>query len=59
MSDNLAMDEKKEHLGGSVTPTSVETASASMGFDEKQTRALIRKLDWNLVPFLALLYLYA
>lgn len=26
-------------------------------FDQKRTKTLLRKLDWNLVPFLALLYL--
>jgi hypothetical protein len=27
-------------------------------FDQKATRTLLRKLDFHLVPFLALLYLY-
>lgn len=27
-------------------------------FDAQRTKKLLRKLDWNLVPFLALLYLY-
>lgn len=27
------------------------------GFDEKATKALLRKIDWTLIPFLALLYL--
>jgi hypothetical protein len=27
-------------------------------FDELRTKKLLRKLDWHLVPFLALLYLY-
>merc|ERR1711939_352393 len=39
----------------------VETASNSSqeagGFDKKATKRLIRKLDWTLLPFLALLYL--
>lgn len=26
-------------------------------FDVKKTKALLRKLDWHLVPFLSLLYL--
>lgn len=26
-------------------------------FDEKATKRIIRKMDWNLLPFLALLYL--
>ncbi len=28
------------------------------GFDQNMTKKLLRKLDWHLVPFLALLYLY-
>jgi hypothetical protein len=39
----------------------VETASNSsqeaVGFDKKTTKRLIRKMDWALLPFLALLYL--
>ena len=38
----------------------VESASADsqeLGFDEKATKKLIRKIDWFLLPFLALLYL--
>jgi hypothetical protein len=38
----------------------LESASASsqdLAFDEKATRRLIRKIDWTLLPFLALLYL--
>jgi hypothetical protein len=38
----------------------VESGSSSdndLGFDEKSTKALIRKMDWALLPFLALLYL--
>jgi hypothetical protein len=31
--------------------------SDTQGFDEKQTKKLLRKLDIHLVPFLALLYL--
>lgn len=38
----------------------VESGSASsqeIGWTEKQTKALVRKMDWALLPFLALLYL--
>jgi hypothetical protein len=37
----------------------VESSSSSreLGFDEHQTKKLIRKIDWALLPFLALLYL--
>ncbi|RPA85958.1 MFS general substrate transporter [Ascobolus immersus RN42] len=53
-------DEKKDlHIAGDATPSgSVESADSSMGaFDEARTKTLLRKLDWNLVPFLSLLYL--
>ncbi|EXJ80382.1 hypothetical protein A1O1_08526 [Capronia coronata CBS 617.96] len=33
------------------------TNSQELGFDKKATKKLIRKLDWALLPFLALLYL--
>ena len=42
----------------------VETASSGYSsppeesvYDEKATKRIIRKMDWNLLPFLALLYL--
>ena len=38
----------------------VESGSASsqeIGWDEKSTKKLVRKMDWALLPFLALLYL--
>jgi hypothetical protein len=31
--------------------------AASHTFDENATKKLLRKLDWNVVPFLSLLYL--
>ena len=33
------------------------TSSLEFGFDKKTTAKLIRKIDWVLLPFLALLYL--
>jgi len=44
-----------KHVPGDVTPQSIESEEPM--FDEKKTKRLLRKLDWNLVPFLALLYL--
>lgn len=38
----------------------VESGSSSsqeIGYTAKQTKALVRKMDWALLPFLALLYL--
>jgi hypothetical protein len=34
-----------------------EDESASTGFSKKGTRRLLRKMDFSLIPFLALLYL--
>lgn len=38
-------------------PTSNYLESAGPTFDKRNTARLLRKLDWNIVPFLALLYL--
>jgi len=45
-----------KHVDGAVTPDSLESSDGAC-FDEKRTKKLLRKLDWHLVPFLALLYL--
>ena len=39
------------------SPNSTELGEAPR-FDAEQTKTLLRRLDWHLVPFLALLYLY-
>lgn len=39
------------------SPNSTELGEAPR-FDAEQTKALLRRLDWHLVPFLSLLYLY-
>ncbi len=31
----------------------------SQGFDEARTKKLLRKLDWHIIPFMSLIYLYA
>ncbi|KIX97998.1 uncharacterized protein Z520_06077 [Fonsecaea multimorphosa CBS 102226] len=36
---------------------SASSSSPDLGFDLKATKKLIRKIDWTLLPFLALLYL--
>ncbi|CAL3973203.1 hypothetical protein PZA11_005501 [Diplocarpon coronariae] len=43
-----------EDLSSSVAPKSIDDAPQ---FDAQQTKKLLRKLDWHIVPFLALLYL--
>lgn len=40
-------------------PTSNYLESAGPTYDKRNTARLLRKLDWNIVPFLALLYLWA
>ena len=45
---------KPEHIHDSDN-TSLESGTP---FDQATTKKLLRKLDWHLVPFLALLYLY-
>lgn len=42
------------HVTGTSTPEEVEAAPH---FTPAQTKKLLWKMDWNLVPFLALLYL--
>jgi hypothetical protein len=41
-----------------VSSPSIESAEGQR-FDRERTKKLLRKMDWNIVPFLALLYLYA
>ena len=36
----------------------LSSAENAQPFDEAATKRLLRKLDWNIVPFLSLLYLY-
>lgn len=50
-SSDSALSEKRVHLGSSAS-------FEKDGFGEERTKALLRKLDRNIVPFLALLYLY-
>jgi hypothetical protein len=48
--------EKNKDLSGS-TSTDPTTLSAPVPFSQAATKKLLRKLDLNLIPFLALLYL--
>lgn len=50
----------EDHNRKEANIESLESASSSsqdLGFDNKATSRLIRKIDWTLLPFLALLYL--
>lgn len=53
---SIEQKDMAKHAVGDVTPDSLESADRP-GFDPKRTKKLLRKLDWNIVPFLALLYL--
>lgn len=53
--DNLMVPASKEEAVDAVESGS--SSSQELGYDEKQTKKLIRKIDWALIPFLALLYL--
>jgi len=40
-----------------TTPPAYNSEDEGPRFDEARTKKLLRKLDWHIVPFLALLYL--
>ena len=50
----MVPDSKEEEVDAVESGSS---SSQELGYDEKQTKKLIRKIDWALLPFLALLYL--
>ncbi|CUS13534.1 unnamed protein product [Tuber aestivum] len=54
--EGSTIEKEVKHVDGAITPDSLESSDAA-SFDEKRTKKLLRKLDWHLVPFLALLYL--
>jgi len=56
MSEGSTIGKEAKHVDGAVTPDSLESSDGA-SFDEKRTKKLLRKMDWHLVPFLALLYL--
>ena len=63
---SATMDSKTAPPLGEKTVIEVKNPSASnsiditeaQGFDEKATKKLIRRIDWHLIPFLSLIYLY-
>lgn len=42
-----------------IAPPAYAPDDEAPHFDQARTKKLLRKLDWHIVPFLALLYLYA
>ncbi|CAG8949085.1 hypothetical protein HYFRA_00002214 [Hymenoscyphus fraxineus] len=60
--ESIDSDNKKDVSLGEAHKENLSTSSYSLPgtvleFDEARTKTLIRKLDWHIVPFLALLYL--
>jgi hypothetical protein len=53
-----AVDEKKTVVDNGSSDE-LEQGSSSAGYSEIDTKKLIRKIDLVLIPWLALLYLYA
>ncbi len=57
-------DNKKKMVDNAADSTDGEKAGAEVsvvetqGFDEARTRKLLRKLDWHIIPFMSLIYLY-
>lgn len=54
---NAHMYEEKGGVELVETISNGSNNSQELIFDEKETKRLIRKIDWRLLPFLALLYL--
>jgi hypothetical protein len=58
MASSSDKDLALESLRTSGEPPSDDVASmTSGGYDSQRTRRLLRKMDFQLIPFLALLYL--
>ncbi len=55
MEKEAITDVNERSSGSESPPTPPEQA---VGFDAKATKRLLRKIDFKLIPFLALLYLY-
>jgi len=47
----------EEKTGVEMIESLSSGSQENLGFDEKATKRLVRKVDWVLLPFLALLYL--
>jgi hypothetical protein len=49
LNDTTILRASPDLLAGDVEP---------QGFDAAATKTLLRKLDWHLIPFMSLIYLY-
>ena len=58
-SSTVTMDEKKVASEATVLSTSdvSDGEIESQGFDVKETKKLLRRLDWHIIPFMSLIYL--
>jgi hypothetical protein len=59
--DFTVMDEKKtpnEVAVTSATPDIADGEIETQGYSEVSTKTLLRKLDWHIIPFMSLIYLY-
>jgi hypothetical protein len=43
----------------SATPDIADGEIETQGYDAVSTKTLLRKLDWHIIPFMSLIYLYA
>lgn len=52
-------EEKKVDFVGDISTVSEQAVSdaESVGWDRKATRRLLWKMDWNIIPFMSLIYL--
>jgi hypothetical protein len=57
------MEEKKKIPNEiAVVPATPDIADGELetqGYDAVSTKTLLRKLDWHIIPFMSLIYLYA
>jgi len=59
--DFTVMDEKKtpdEVAVTSATPDIADGEIETQGYSAVSTKTLLRKLDWHIIPFMSLIYLY-
>lgn len=46
----------RDFLGKNIDKSNLENIDAAPAFDENETKAILRKVDWRLLPMLTLLY---
>ncbi|EHA56279.1 high-affinity nicotinic acid transporter [Pyricularia oryzae 70-15] len=53
----VAVDTLPGDTSGSNSIEITTQVDEAQGYDQKATKALLRKLDWNIIPFMSLIYL--